>query len=146
VRRRAYTTNNWGRPSSILIARSYAPFATITGSFDQIPHAPPMRSILWASAPYELSWPANPCWLYVKALRTEDINYGNAIVIHKSARLTRMVGIGANASETSAPEDLLRERRGATDEEFELIEMRYQQALALMNLEDLFAEGQLDCM
>jgi hypothetical protein len=57
-----------------------------------------------------------------------------------------MVGIGANASETSAPEDLLRERRGATDEEFELIEMRYQQALALMNLEDLFAEGQLDCM
>jgi hypothetical protein len=40
----------------------------------------------------------------------------------------------------------LRERRGVTDEEFELIEMRYQQALALMNLEDLFAEGQLDCM
>jgi hypothetical protein len=40
----------------------------------------------------------------------------------------------------------LRERRGATDEEFELIEMRYQQALALMNLEDLFAEGQLDCV
>jgi len=33
-----------------------------------------------------------------------------------------------------------------TDEEVELIEMRYQQALALMNLEDLFAEGQLDCM
>jgi hypothetical protein len=40
----------------------------------------------------------------------------------------------------------LRERRGVTDEEFELIEMRYQQALALMNLEDLFAEGQLDCV
>jgi hypothetical protein len=37
-------------------------------------------------------------------------------------------------------------RRGCTDEEVELIEMRYQQALALMNLEDLFAEGQLDCM
>ncbi len=37
-------------------------------------------------------------------------------------------------------------RRGGTDEEVELIEMRYQQALALMNLEDLFAEGQLDGM
>jgi hypothetical protein len=40
----------------------------------------------------------------------------------------------------------LTERRGVTDEEIELIEMRYQQALALRNLEDLFAEGQLDCM
>jgi hypothetical protein len=33
-----------------------------------------------------------------------------------------------------------------TDEELELIDMRYRQALALMNLEDLFAEGQLDCI
>jgi hypothetical protein len=33
-----------------------------------------------------------------------------------------------------------------TDEEFELVEMRYQQAMALLNLQDLFAEGQLDCM
>jgi hypothetical protein len=33
-----------------------------------------------------------------------------------------------------------------TDEELDLIEMRYQQALALTNLEDLFATGQLDCM
>jgi hypothetical protein len=33
---------------------------------------------------------------------------------------------------------------GATDDELELIEMRYQQALALKNLVDLFAEGQLD--
>jgi hypothetical protein len=32
------------------------------------------------------------------------------------------------------------------DEELELIEVRYQQALALINLEDLFADGQLDCM
>ena len=39
---------------------------------------------------------------------------------------------------------VLTERCGITDEEFELIEMRYQQALALLNLEDLFAEGQLD--
>ncbi len=33
-----------------------------------------------------------------------------------------------------------------TDEELELIEMRYQHALALMNLEVLFADGQLNCM
>ncbi len=40
----------------------------------------------------------------------------------------------------------LTESRGGADEEIELIEMRYQQALALRNLEDLFAEGQLDCI
>ena len=32
--------------SCMLIARSYAPFATITTSFDPIPHAPPIGSIL----------------------------------------------------------------------------------------------------
>jgi hypothetical protein len=32
------------------------------------------------------------------------------------------------------------------DEALELIEMRYQQALALMELQDLFAEGKLDGM
>jgi hypothetical protein len=37
-------------------------------------------------------------------------------------------------------------RRETTAEELELIEMRYRQALALISLEDLFAEGQLDCM
>jgi hypothetical protein len=37
-------------------------------------------------------------------------------------------------------------RRETTEEELELIELRYRQALALMNLEALFAEGQLDCM
>jgi len=42
--------------------------------------------------------------------------------------------------------DLLAERRETTDEELELIETRYQQMLALENLEDLFAAGQLDCM
>jgi hypothetical protein len=41
---------------------------------------------------------------------------------------------------------LLMKRRETTDEELELIEMRYQQALALMNLEGLFADGQLNCM
>jgi hypothetical protein len=42
--------------------------------------------------------------------------------------------------------DLLAERRETSDEELELIEMRYQQTLAIENLEDLFAEGQLDGM
>ena len=32
-----------------------------------------------------------------------------------------------------------------TDDELELIEMRYRQALALENLVELFADGQLDC-
>jgi hypothetical protein len=41
---------------------------------------------------------------------------------------------------------LLTKRSETTDEELELIEMRYQQALALMNLEGLFADGQLNCM
>jgi hypothetical protein len=41
---------------------------------------------------------------------------------------------------------LLTKRRETTDEELELIEMRYQQALALMSLEGLFADGQLNCM
>jgi hypothetical protein len=35
--------------------------------------------------------------------------------------------------------------REPTDDELELIEMRYQQALALNNLVSLFAEGLLDC-
>lgn len=45
----------------------------------------------------------------------------------------------------SAP-PVLTEPREFVDEGLELIEMRYQQALALMNLQDLFAEGQLDSM
>jgi hypothetical protein len=40
----------------------------------------------------------------------------------------------------------LTELREVTGSDVELIEMRYQQMLALMNLETLFAEGQLDCM
>ena len=36
--------------------------------------------------------------------------------------------------------------REITEEEIEFIEMRYQTALALKNLEDLFPEGQLDCL
>ena len=40
----------------------------------------------------------------------------------------------------------LKELPEVTDIDVELIEMRYQQMLALMNLEPLFADGQLDCM
>lgn len=40
---------------------------------------------------------------------------------------------------------VLADRCEVTDEELELIEMRYQQALAIQNLEVLFAEGQLNC-
>jgi hypothetical protein len=36
-------------------------------------------------------------------------------------------------------------RREISVEEFELIEMRYQQALAVLQLEELFAEGRLNC-
>ena len=41
---------------------------------------------------------------------------------------------------------VMTERREVTDEELELIEMRYQQALALLNLEPLFAEGLFNCV
>lgn len=40
----------------------------------------------------------------------------------------------------------LTEPSEVADSDLELIEMRYLQFLALANLEDLFAEGQLDCM
>ncbi len=33
-----------------------------------------------------------------------------------------------------------------TDEELELIDLRYQQSVALMDLEDLFADGCFDCL
>ena len=39
---------------------------------------------------------------------------------------------------------VMTKRREITEEELELIEMRYQQALSLLNLESLFAEGLLD--
>ena len=70
--------------------------------------------------------------------------------MHRSARHIRMVWIdsrvwGLQPREISSLLTLTKSR-GGTDEEIELIEMRYQQALALMNLEDLFAEGQLDGM
>jgi hypothetical protein len=41
---------------------------------------------------------------------------------------------------------LLTARHPTSDEEMELIEMRYRQFLALAALEALFIEGQLDCM
>jgi hypothetical protein len=36
-------------------------------------------------------------------------------------------------------------RREVSAEEFELIEMRYEQSLAVLQLEELFAEGELNC-
>jgi hypothetical protein len=40
---------------------------------------------------------------------------------------------------------VMTERRAVTDQALEFIEMRYQQALAIQNLEALFAEGLLNC-
>jgi hypothetical protein len=37
-------------------------------------------------------------------------------------------------------------RREISDEELEIIEMRYRRALAIANLEDLFAQGLLNCI
>jgi hypothetical protein len=39
---------------------------------------------------------------------------------------------------------VMTKRRETTDEELELIDGRYQQAMALLNLESLFAEGLLN--
>jgi hypothetical protein len=76
--------------------------------------------------------------------------YGNTTVIHISARLTPTLVSAQERRELQLQRfsTLLTwtERCGVTDEELELIDMRYQQMLALMNLEDLFAEGQLDCI
>ena len=41
---------------------------------------------------------------------------------------------------------VLTKHREISDEELEIIEMRYRRALAITNLEDLFAQGLLDCM
>jgi hypothetical protein len=40
---------------------------------------------------------------------------------------------------------LLTKCREISDDELELIEMRYRRALAIASLEDLFAQGLLDC-
>ncbi len=40
----------------------------------------------------------------------------------------------------------LTEIRETTEDELQFIEIRYRQFVALMNLEPLFAEGQLDCV
>jgi hypothetical protein len=73
--------------------------------------------------------------------------YGNTAVLHISARLTATSVSAPELRELHPPALLtLTERCSVTDEELELIDMRYHQALALMNLEDLFADGQLDCI
>jgi hypothetical protein len=74
--------------------------------------------------------------------------YGNTTVIHISARLTPTSESAPERRELERPRVSIlltwAERCAVTDEELELIDMRYRQALALMNVEDLFAEGQLD--
>jgi hypothetical protein len=72
-----------------------------------------------------------------------------SLPLHKEARLlpTRPVSAQARLEIKSMEvSTLMTKRRENTDEESELIEMRYQQSLALSNLEDLFATGQLDCL
>lgn len=87
---------------------------------------------------------------YATALRAGDINYGDTTVLHKSARLTRITISAQQSRELQAQEIstllTLTEPRAVADQELELIEVRYQQALAVKNLEDLFAEGVLDWM
>jgi hypothetical protein len=62
------------------------------------------------------------------------------------ALLTRSVATHARlAIHSMEISTAMKERRDVTDEELELIEMRYQQALAIQNLEALFAEGSLNC-
>jgi hypothetical protein len=88
--------------------------------------------------PYELSWPANSCWLYVKALRTEDITMQTLSLYTKAHALPAWSG-SAQMRRKLQPQKIstlltLRERRGGTDEECELIEMRYQQAPPILRV------------
>jgi len=71
--------------------------------------------------------------------------------LYTEARALPAWSVSAQGRRELQPQEIatlltLTKRRGVSDEEIELIEMRYQQALALKNLEELFAEGQLDCM
>ncbi len=71
--------------------------------------------------------------------------------LHTEARALPAWPVSAQGRRELQPQEIstllkLTRRREVTDEEVELIEMRHQQALALMNLEELFAEGQLDRM
>ncbi len=70
---------------------------------------------------------------------------------HTEARTLPVLSASSQGHRELKPEEVssfltLTQHRGVTDEEIELIEMRYRQALALMSLENLFADGQLNCM
>jgi len=74
-----------------------------------------------------------------------------SLPLYTQARALTAWPVSAQGRQQLQPHEIsnlltLTERREVIDEEIELIEMRYQQALALKNLEHLFAEGQLDCM
>jgi hypothetical protein len=69
--------------------------------------------------------------------------------LHREARALPARSVSTQARLEIKSMDIstaMTKRRETTDEELELIEIRYQQALALMNLEKLFADGQLNCM
>jgi len=71
--------------------------------------------------------------------------------LHIEARASSAWPVSAQGRRELQPEEIsplltLTKCREVTDEEIELIEMRCQQLLAVVNLEDLFAEGRLDCM
>ncbi len=73
------------------------------------------------------------------------------VPLYTEARALPAWSVSAQECQELQPDEIstlltLTELHETTDEELELIEMRYQQALALMNLHDLFAAGRLDCM
>ena len=86
-------------------------------------------------AAYELSWPANARWRYVKALRTEEVNYMETVPLTTEARAFPVWSASTQERRELQPDEIstlstLTELRETTDEEFELIEMCYAQALA----------------
>jgi hypothetical protein len=96
-------------------------------------------------AAYELSWPAT----FLFAKRQGPKLTMKALPSSTDSDIFPTGFVAPKAPLELQPRqifDLLAERRETSDEELELIEMRYQQMLAIENLEDLFAEGQLDRM
>jgi hypothetical protein len=69
-------------------------------------------------------------------------------VTRKTLYISFVVFIGAEPLEPPSRETsiLLTGYGGTTDEDLELIDLRYQQSVALMDLEYLFADGCFDCL
>ena len=119
----------------------------VIASFDQ---SCPTRALYGPYSGGPHPYRAEFAWQTLADALRADTNYGGTTVIHISARLALRSVSAQEALELQPPEIsgllTLTKRCAVTDEELELIEVRYQQALALINLEDLFADGQLDCM